>query len=363
MKHIYALNELLEQKHGDCSLTFLGRNDLLIKRALESMKIFPHRILMAGPGHCELWTMAGQEIIYGKDVKIVGVERDRNIVSYNQNVKEGGMINIAEICRMVSDPLMVTEEECLENITFARIFLDAARIKGIQQEGEFITVALQNREKVVVEPPEDIRTYVKKQKEESFDFIFAGHLESNLVYQEFYDYNEAISYHRNLSRILQRGGFYVFTAPEMLFHNTENKSCRNITEVLGNSGFEILYKGTRVAKLLEREEASVLLEDCGVICGKKSDYGFFPGAETIMKKADDMFRALPKDIAVKKSDGPYQKFLGSLRKGETNLVLVKSGEARYEWLNIIGNPKEVFIRLSAINTWAASPGFYTFFLN
>jgi len=332
---------------GSSTMTYLGRNDGIIRVSLELIRQKPDRILMLGCGPYELWTTAGQAKLWEDTLEIVGVDINPKIVNLNQRIKEKGAIAIAEIAPLVGNPIFGMDRH-----RNSEDLLRESDIHGIGINEDAIEIDLKNRNPVRIEPPADALTYVENATPNSFSFIFAGNLENNLVFQQGYTLEKAIGFRRLIARLLKPQGIYAFTTNDLFFNEQTPNSTRNVLQVLDSSGLEILYKATQLTHVLEKDGKRYLSDNCGLITARKGEFETFPNGDRSIELIRKRLVEYRPDFEFVENSGSFEDFKHSL-ENQTNIAIIKIGKDQFHWFNVEGSYKDVFGRLAQSNT-----GFY-----
>jgi len=330
-------------------LSYPGRNDDIIKLALDIVREDIENVLIIGCGPYELWTTGGQAKIRSKKTVIVGVDISKEIAKINQIIKERGIIPIKDIIPLVSDPLFGLGSS--KNIIMHRnikSLLERLNIKGVYVENDLFIVDQKNRENVYIEQPMDVLEYIKKKPSYLYSLIFSGNIENNLIFQNGYTFDRSVNFHKMLVEILKPGGIYAFTTNEIFFHNSESNNSKNILQVLEKSGLEILYKATQLAFINKSTSKSIIVENCGLITARRGDFNSFLNATAATDTIRKIFMERYPEIESIEEEGSYDKFKDSLKK-QTNLILIKINGNNYYWFNIKGEYKDVFMKLARLN--------------
>lgn len=179
---------------GASTVTYVGRNDSIIRTGLERVRSPLDKVLILACGPYELWTTAGQKALSDKKTEIVGVDRSEEITEINKKIQSEGSISIAEIASFVGSPIFGMDRHRDSNA-----LLEEAQIEGFHLRADKIEVDKTNRGHVRVEKPTDVLEFVHTQKQGSYDFIFSGNLENNLLFQKGYTRKAALQFHQDIA--------------------------------------------------------------------------------------------------------------------------------------------------------------------
>lgn len=235
--------------------------------------------------------------------------------------------------------------------------LKEAQIEGVRVEDKKMVVDDQNRQRVTIEEPADALVYVPKQQTASVDFLFAGNLENNLIYQSGYDYSAAVRFHRELARLLRTSGIYTFSTNDIFFNDLTPNSAKNVMQVVDEAGLDILYKATQYTHILNREKDPIMTENCVSMCAKSGDYERMPKATELVERARNGFSEHYPHFTFIEGEGTIEEYKKVTGQSQTNLVLIKIDRNKYHWFNMSGQYVDVFAKLATDND-----GFYPDFL-
>lgn len=325
---------------GSSTVTHLGRNDSVIRTGLSVVSRPIDTVLILGSGCYEPWTTAGQERIRGKNAQIICIDRSPGITETNKKIKTTGTASLQEIASLSGNPVFGNEE--LQNSTE---LLKAARIEGVSTDDERLNVEKRNRDNVKIEAA-DALIYIKDHLPNSADFVFAGNLENNLIFQEGYSFASAVAFHRDIARIMKDSGIYTFSTNEMFFNDLTPGSVRNVLQVLDEAGLEVLYKATQHIHVLDRPGQRIMTENCGIITAKKGSYEALPDAKSRIEATRKEFTDRFSKTNIVEGEGTLEDYRKSIGLSQTNLVLIKIGSNKYYWFNISGSYYDVCTALA-----------------
>lgn len=96
---------------GSSTVTYLGRNDSIVRAGLMVPTIPIRKILLLGGGCYEPWTTAGQQVTRTQNSEVVSVDRDQNITGINETIKNTGVATIDDIMAIVGNPVFGNEKQ------------------------------------------------------------------------------------------------------------------------------------------------------------------------------------------------------------------------------------------------------------
>lgn len=327
---------------GSSTVSFCGRNDAIVKMALEILPHGPERVLVLGCGPYELWTTAGQKRVIEANATVIGIDRSPQITSINQTIKTGGQLELANIQKVVGNPVFGQEKKPKTS----KQLLAGAEIQGVEIDEEKISVDAANRDSVQIAPPSDANDFVAQQDLVTFSLIFSGNLENNLLFQKGYTRERGIGYHKNIARLLRQQGIYVYTTNDLFFNETSPQNPRSVIGILGEAGLDILYKATQYTHTLLRNGQLVVTENCGLITAKQGEYNALPEFENRIAFVREQLGKFGVTYSFIENQGTLEELQNAIAQGQTNLALVKRAPDKYHWFNTQGSYAEVFPRFA-----------------
>ena len=148
--------------HGESTVSYLGRNDSIIKFGLDLLPQDPHEVLILGSGPYELWTTAGQKRVVASNVHIIGVDKSEKVTLINNQVQERGSAPLTDIFRVVGNPVFGKEKQ---QKTSSEL-LEESGIGGVVLTDNQVTVDNANISRVNIAPAEDALAFVAHVREE-----------------------------------------------------------------------------------------------------------------------------------------------------------------------------------------------------
>lgn len=330
-------------RDGSSTVSFIGRNDSIIKLALETLgNGLRGDVLILGSGCYEPWTTAGQEALQNTKVNVVCVDRNEELTAINRHIQQIGSVQIGEISPLAGNPVFGAERH-----GDANDLLREAKIRGVDISNDSVSISSDNRMKVQVEPASNVFAFVETQPPERYSLIFSGNLENNLIYQDGYTFDQAVRYHKNILALLKHRGIYVFTSNEVFFNNVRPRSTHSILSVVRESEMDILFKGTQYTHFLERDGKLVMTENCAIFTSKPGEYSHFPDYQQAILAIRKRMKDYTPDLHVIEAEGNLEELERNIEIGQTNLVLLKIGDKKYHWFNAAGGYKDVFAGLAS----------------
>jgi|GEM_PF-4814349 len=334
---------------GSSTVAYCGRNDAIVKTALETLPANPKHILVLGSGPYELWTIAGHRQVVDGNATILGIDRSDQITSINQQIKDGGEVKLSSVYSIIGNPVFGQEK----HPKTSKQLLDESEVSGVAVDGEQIRVDKINRDRVQIASPSDAADFVSSQEDGSFSFIFSGNLENNMLFQPGYSRERGVTFHRDIARLLEEKGIYAYTTNEVFFNDTNPASARNVREILQEAGLDILYKATQYTHVLQKNGQVAVTENCGIISAKSNEYGSLPHYERAINTVKQRLDSYKDSFQYIENEGTLKELQEAIASGQTNVAMVKVAPDKYHWFNIQGGYREVIPKLAKIGE-----GFY-----